>query len=234
MTTLVRYDQARALLRECVTVDEAKDIRDKAEALALYARQRDDTEAAIWLSEIKLRAVKRIGEISRDLEQGHKVGRGEGSIQLPASGKLKEEALAGAGISTSAAQRYEELVGGPTEQGMAAAAAGMEAYFAGARDKQEPPTFKGLKAAIAEAVTDALGPDAPRPKPRKMRPEAAAFADWTQAVKVMAEMECDLDEIADTYPFLIPALIREAASAANRLQQWTHCLEEHANVQARA
>jgi hypothetical protein len=58
----------------------------------------------------------RIGEIGRDLEKGHKVGRGNGQIQLPSDGKLKAEQLAEAGISTSTAHLYEELTGGREEQ----------------------------------------------------------------------------------------------------------------------
>jgi hypothetical protein len=37
-------------------VDETKDIRDKAEALRVYGRQRDNRELEHWAAEIKVRA----------------------------------------------------------------------------------------------------------------------------------------------------------------------------------
>jgi hypothetical protein len=55
-------------------------------------------------AEIQLRAVRRIGELSKALETAHKVGQGS-EVQLPASGKLKAAALKAAGLSTSVAHR---------------------------------------------------------------------------------------------------------------------------------
>jgi hypothetical protein len=57
----------------------------------------------VWLSEIRLPAETRIGEISRLLEKAEAHG---GKICLPSSGKSKAEQLAEAGLSTSAANRY--------------------------------------------------------------------------------------------------------------------------------
>jgi len=65
-------------------------------------------ELEVWVREIHLRACVRIGELSRELDKGHKIGQ-QTEVQLPASGKLKAEA----GISTSTAHRYEEIAGGP-------------------------------------------------------------------------------------------------------------------------
>jgi hypothetical protein len=90
----------------------------KAAALAYYARQRDDTELEVWTSEIKLRACQRIGEISRELEKVETAG--PSSVRIPASGKPKAQVLAEAGISTSTANRYEQLTGSSDEQGIAA------------------------------------------------------------------------------------------------------------------
>jgi hypothetical protein len=65
--------------------------------------------------------VQRIGELTRELDKAE-FGDGPNTApRLPTSGKAKEQALADAGISKSAAQRYEELIGPPTEQGIAAA-----------------------------------------------------------------------------------------------------------------
>ena len=52
------------------------------------------------MSEIRLRAVIRIGEISRSLEKAEANGRGE--VSLPTSGKRKEEQLEAAGLKASA------------------------------------------------------------------------------------------------------------------------------------
>jgi hypothetical protein len=107
-TTLVLYDQMRAAIAKCARIDEAKDLGDKAKALAYYAQQRDDQELRVWMSEIRLRAEQRIGEISRQLEK-HQRGK-DGKFHVPIGGKMaKEQQLKEAGISTSAAGRYEEL-----------------------------------------------------------------------------------------------------------------------------
>jgi hypothetical protein len=108
VSTLIKYDQARQALAACRNVDEIKDIRDKSEAMRLYAKQAQDTELEQWAAEIKFRAQRAIGELSSALET-QKGGFGI----VPTGGKHKAEVLADAGISTSTANRYEKLAAIP-------------------------------------------------------------------------------------------------------------------------
>lgn len=112
MTQLVRYEAMRHALQEARRVDEVKDISDRAAALQAYARQRHDRELELWVAEIKLRAVRRIGELSAALETApHGPGRGK---SLPADGKpFKASVLKYAGISTSTAHRAEQVASIP-------------------------------------------------------------------------------------------------------------------------
>jgi hypothetical protein len=79
---------------------------DQANALAYYARQRDDQLLDIWMREMRLRAVIRIGEISRQLE---KAKPGPKSGDTYAAQLTKERTLEQVGISLRTAERYEEL-----------------------------------------------------------------------------------------------------------------------------
>jgi N6-adenosine-specific RNA methylase IME4 len=63
MVELIRYEAARQAVAACIKVDEAKSIRDKAEAMRAYARQAQDADLIDWAAEIKKRAERRGGEL---------------------------------------------------------------------------------------------------------------------------------------------------------------------------
>jgi hypothetical protein len=147
---LALYDQLRSALTQNLAVDEIAGIKNKAAQLEAYARVRDDVDSQRKFGEIRLRACIRIGELSRELEKAPPI-RGD---LLPIAGKkiTKEQALAKAGISTSTAQRYEELAGGREEQAQGIASQAAEVYFATQEQLNEPVTMAGLKSAVKESL----------------------------------------------------------------------------------
>jgi hypothetical protein len=110
LTKLVRYEEARRALAAAHRVDEVNDIRDKAEAMAAYARQAKDTELIQYATEIKVRAERRCGELTRVIEKTP--GRRTSSHDAK---KSKEETLEGMGLTVQETHRYEQLAAMPEE-----------------------------------------------------------------------------------------------------------------------
>jgi len=67
LPTLLHFNRARRELELATTIDEVKQIRDKAEAMRAYARQAQySLEMQNKCAEIKLRAERRLGEMLQD------------------------------------------------------------------------------------------------------------------------------------------------------------------------
>jgi N6-adenosine-specific RNA methylase IME4 len=67
---LLQYDRARQALQEAHSLDEVKEIADKAKAMASYARQANDPEMEAWVADIRFRAYERLGKLSLELDGG--------------------------------------------------------------------------------------------------------------------------------------------------------------------
>lgn len=73
---LALYETACRALAQACTVDEAKDIRDKAEAIRVYARQAKNRTLEADAAVIRIRAERRFGEIEAELKAAGQMHRG--------------------------------------------------------------------------------------------------------------------------------------------------------------
>ncbi len=76
-TALVRYDAMCRAIANCPAIDEVKDIRDKAVALALYHRQANNLDAEIECGKVRLRAEHRCGEILKEMQRAPTASGGD-------------------------------------------------------------------------------------------------------------------------------------------------------------
>ncbi len=135
---LVRYEAARSALAAAHKVDEVKDIRDKAVALAEYARQAKDTELIGHATDIRMRAEQRWGELYARQEKakgtrGTAKGstNGSGSIVLRPPEK-PQPSLSEMGVTKTQSVKWQALAALPDEK--------FEARVAEARRKAEAST----------------------------------------------------------------------------------------------
>ena len=153
-TTLVRYDAARRALSDARSVDEVKDIRDKAQAMAAYARQAKDTQLVEWATEIKVRAERRAGEMLRAMaETGQRERQGGDRAKSQAAtlvdlGVSKDQSARWQKLAAVSASKFEqavaaakEVAGEVTTAAMLRAASGngMAVHYSSETDEWETP-----------------------------------------------------------------------------------------------
>lgn len=108
---LVRYDAACRAVAEARTIDEVKEISNRAEAARAYARQAKNKQMEIDATEIRVRAERRLGQIILDLKKSGSVA-GQGVRDHTAKGERTVLRLSELGIDSaisSVAQRLAML-----------------------------------------------------------------------------------------------------------------------------
>lgn len=120
-TALIRFNAARQALIAARTIDEVKDVRDKAEALRLYMKQAGESlEMQNDVAEIKLRAERRAGEILRDMEkargaQGQFAGRDSSGGFIVQPPETDPPTYAEMGLNKTQAHRWQTIANMPEE-----------------------------------------------------------------------------------------------------------------------
>lgn len=160
--TLVRYDAMCSAIAACHAVDEVKDIRDKALAIEVYARQAKNVEAETKACEIRLRAERRAGQMLGEMDKSTG-GRPVENQSHDATGYSEPRAakpLSDLGISKTQSSRWQKLAAIPEED--------FEATFA---KPERKPSTTGIIAAHKQKTE-------PPPPPKQASPHPKALWLW--------------------------------------------------------
>lgn len=181
--TLTRYSAARHALEEAVRVDEVKDIRDKAVAMAAYAKQAGDNSLIQLATEIRVRAERKAGQMLAQMPKATGA-KGIGPIAVVMNDRNHSPTLKDLGISKDQSSRWQKLAAVPDDKFEQAVAAAKE-----------------VAAEVrAKAILDPKPPSKPKPKPddgapveskdeiiQNLRAELATMAE------TLAQVSAELD-----------------------------------------
>jgi hypothetical protein len=115
-TQLVKYDAMCSAIAKAYRVDEVKNIRDKAMAFALYAKQAKNYDAERQAQEIRVRAERKSGQLLHELPKAK-----GGNPNLPnrsrvATGWSEPETLTKLGITKRQSSEWQRLAKVPDEE----------------------------------------------------------------------------------------------------------------------
>ena len=114
--TLTKWNTARQAIIEAKSVDEVKNIKDRAEAMRAYAKQVGESlEVQNNICEIKLRAERKMGEMLKEMPKDNKGGDRKSS-RLHNVTVNKPPTLKDIGIEKHESSRYQKIAELPEEK----------------------------------------------------------------------------------------------------------------------
>lgn len=191
---LARYDAMCRAIDAAYEVDEVKDIRDRALAFEVYARQAKNIDAERRACEVRLRAERKAGELDQRRE---KAKGGRPSITPSSAEGVSPPTLRDLGVSHRQAHDWRKLADVPAEQ------------FEGAlSDPTRRPTTAGI---IATAAAEK----------RPERPPVSAHALWLWGRLRDFDKDGLLDKApADVLLTMTPEMLDDVHRLAPRVAAW--------------
>jgi hypothetical protein len=186
------YETARTAIAECARIDECKTWSDKAAALAAYARQAKDDSLAVYARRIQARALRRAGELLKDVPRGDEATRYGRDGTVPPGDSTSYENPVGrakaadqAGLSERQRKTALRVAAIPAEE------------FDCAIESQAPPTVTEL----AARGTESRPPSETQPEPEGLTPEEEA-EEWANFER---EYAASIDKVMASDDYLTTA-----------------------------
>lgn len=198
-------ERARALLAEASSMDEVKDVRDRAEALRAYAKQAGlGLEAQNQAAEVKLRAERRAGEL---LAETHPLEHGG---NRRSSDRVSLETL---GIASHENRRWQCIASLPE--------AAFESYIELALEARREVTTAGALKLAKQTREPVTSHDTPPPVPEGQFSTFVADPPWrygNTATRAAAEDHYPTMSIEDLCEL---SIVPERAAEQSHLYLWT-------------
>jgi hypothetical protein len=171
----VRYEAARKALAECEAIDEVKDFSDKAAALAVYARQANDTSLHMMALRIKARAERRAGELLKQIPAGDIATRFQArAVESRPPGDDPNNGRASPARPVTRTQAARDAGFTPYQQKTAMRVANVPAEsFERQVESERPPSVAAL---AAQGAVRAAAPDPAAEQAREAKSALATFA----------------------------------------------------------
>jgi len=154
---IMLLSSAQRALAEAKTLDEVKDLRDKAVAVKAYAKKAQlGKHLVVDASVIKLRAERRLGELLQEIELADSSPGNQHTGPVASSEDMNSVSLADLGISKSDSSRSQRVATLPEDE--------FERYIVQNTDQQREPTIAGALRLVKQQQARS-GPSAPNSQP---------------------------------------------------------------------
>jgi len=210
-------ERAQAMLAACVAVDEAKELRDQAKAMAVYERTRKaGKESEVYITEIVARAERRMGQLLKEAPKQNGA-RGAGKkVELLFETPLP---LSDLGVSKKESHQFQKLAAIPAKE--------FERQVEGLKCGGKRPTTAAILRSTEPAKEKPRAPVKTAPAAAASEPKAVEVPDsdepepWLED-EALADVCIYVGELTDRWPVGRKRirLVFKLRELANKIEKW--------------